>query len=178
MYKHFWNSMETMDVYVINLWFHGLLYFSWMESFFVVFGTTNSQPDCTIGHFISSVFTVETGCYTFNVSSCKNIPHKIFKLCKITLVIWYCPNTGDDSKISIHRASPQIPRCHICDALLRGLSGYNTKSSILFMWQLHVVVETGVHRENHRPVANHWQTLSPNVVSSTPRHGRGSNSQL
>jgi hypothetical protein len=31
-------------------------------------------------------------------------------------------------------------------------------------------------RENHRPVASHWQTLSHNVVSSTPRHERGSNS--
>ena len=27
--------------------------------------------------------------------------------------------------------------------------------------------ETG---ENHRPTASHWQTLSHNVVSSTPRH--------
>ena len=35
--------------------------------------------------------------------------------------------------------------------------------------------ETG---ENHRPVASHGQTLSHNVVSSTPRHERGSNSQL
>jgi hypothetical protein len=40
-----------------------------------------------------------------------------------------------------------------------------------------LVEETGVPRENHRPVANHWQTLSHNVVSSTPRHERGSNSQ-
>jgi len=32
--------------------------------------------------------------------------------------------------------------------------------------------ETGV------PVASHWQTLSHNVVSSTPRHERDSNSQL
>jgi hypothetical protein len=38
--------------------------------------------------------------------------------------------------------------------------------------------ETGVHGENHRPVASHRQTLSHNVVSSTPRHERGSNSQL
>jgi hypothetical protein len=30
--------------------------------------------------------------------------------------------------------------------------------------------------ENHRSVANHLQTLSRNVVSSTPRHPRGSNS--
>ena len=29
--------------------------------------------------------------------------------------------------------------------------------------------ETGVPGENHWPVASHWQTLSHNVVSSTPR---------
>jgi len=33
-----------------------------------------------------------------------------------------------------------------------------------------LVEETGGHGENHRPVASHWQTLSHNVVSSTPRH--------
>jgi hypothetical protein len=32
------------------------------------------------------------------------------------------------------------------------------------------VEETG---ENHRPVTSYWQTLSYNVVSSTPRHERG-----
>jgi hypothetical protein len=32
--------------------------------------------------------------------------------------------------------------------------------------------------EDHLPVASHWQTLSHNVVSSTPRHERDSNSQL
>jgi hypothetical protein len=32
--------------------------------------------------------------------------------------------------------------------------------------------------ENHWPVASHWQTLLHNVVSSTLRHDRGSNSQL
>ena len=31
-----------------------------------------------------------------------------------------------------------------------------------------LVEETGVPGENHRPVASHWQTLSHNVVSSTP----------
>ena len=40
-----------------------------------------------------------------------------------------------------------------------------------------LVKETGVHRENHRPTASHWQTLSHNVVSSTPRYQRDSNSQ-
>jgi hypothetical protein len=37
------------------------------------------------------------------------------------------------------------------------------------------VEETG---ENHRLVASHWQNLSHNVVSSTPHHEWGSNSQL
>jgi hypothetical protein len=31
-----------------------------------------------------------------------------------------------------------------------------------------LVEETGVPRENHRPMASHWQALSHNVVSSTP----------
>jgi len=46
-------------------------------------------------------------------------------------------------------------------------------------WRSVLLVEkTGVPRENHRPVASYWQTLSHNVVSSTPRHERDSNSQL
>jgi hypothetical protein len=37
-------------------------------------------------------------------------------------------------------------------------------------WQSVLLVgETGVPRENYRPIASHWQTLSHNVVSSTPR---------
>ena len=31
-----------------------------------------------------------------------------------------------------------------------------------------LVDETRVPGENHRPAASHWQTLSHNVVSSTP----------
>jgi hypothetical protein len=41
-----------------------------------------------------------------------------------------------------------------------------------------LVEETIVSGENHWPAASHWQTLSHNVVSSTPRHEQGSNSQL
>jgi len=40
-----------------------------------------------------------------------------------------------------------------------------------------LVEETGVSGENHRPSASHSQTLSHNVVSSTPRHERDSKSQ-
>ena len=41
-----------------------------------------------------------------------------------------------------------------------------------------LVEETGVPRENHQPAASHRKKLSHNVVSSTPRHERDTNSQL
>jgi hypothetical protein len=41
-----------------------------------------------------------------------------------------------------------------------------------------LVEETVVSRENHGPVAGHWQTLSHNVVSRTPHNEQDSNSQL
>jgi hypothetical protein len=41
-----------------------------------------------------------------------------------------------------------------------------------------LVGETGVPGEIHRPVASIWQTLSHNVVSSTPRHQQDSDIQL
>jgi hypothetical protein len=50
--------------------------------------------------------------------------------------------------------------------------------SVIPWWSLLLVKETRVLGENHRPVTSHWQTLSHNVVSSTPCHERGSNSQL
>jgi predicted Zn-dependent protease len=46
-------------------------------------------------------------------------------------------------------------------------------------WQSVLLVEeTGVPQENHRHVSSYSQTSSLNVVSSTPRHEGGSNSQL
>ena len=41
--------------------------------------------------------------------------------------------------------------------------------SVLSCWSVLLVEETGVPAENHRPVASHWQTVSHNVLSSTPR---------
>jgi len=45
---------------------------------------------------------------------------------------------------------------------------FNTISVISWRSVL-LVEETGVPEENHRPAASQWQTLSHNVVSSTPR---------
>ena len=46
---------------------------------------------------------------------------------------------------------------------------FNTISVI--SWRsISLVEETGVLGENHRPAVSRWQTLSHNVVSSTPHH--------
>jgi hypothetical protein len=48
---------------------------------------------------------------------------------------------------------------------------FNNISAI--SWQSVLLVEeTGLHRENQRPAAIHWQTLSHNAVSSAPRPER------
>jgi len=52
------------------------------------------------------------------------------------------------------------------------------KISVILWGSVLLVEETAVPGENHQPVTSHWQTLSHNVVSSTPRHERCSNSQL
>ena len=53
---------------------------------------------------------------------------------------------------------------------------FNNIAAILW-WSVLLVAETGVPGENNRPVASHIQTLSHNVVSSTPCQELGSNSQ-
>ena len=41
--------------------------------------------------------------------------------------------------------------------------------SVILWWSVLLVEETRVFGENHQPAASHWQTLSHNVVWSTPR---------
>jgi hypothetical protein len=52
----------------------------------------------------------------------------------------------------------------------------NNISVILWLSDL-LVKETGIPRKNHRIATSHRQTLSHNVVSSTPHHEWDSNSQ-
>ena len=59
----------------------------------------------------------------------------------------------------------------VFNAILNNISAMSWRSILL-------VEETGVHGENHRPVASHRQTLSHNVVLSTASHEWDSNSQL
>jgi hypothetical protein len=50
--------------------------------------------------------------------------------------------------------------------------------SVISWLSVLMVEETGVPGENYRPATSHRQTLSYNVVSSTPRHDQDSNSQI
>jgi hypothetical protein len=49
------------------------------------------------------------------------------------------------------------------------LTPLSTLISVISWRSVKLVEETGVPRENHRPVTSHWQPFSHNVVSSTPR---------
>ena len=56
------------------------------------------------------------------------------------------------------------------------LNGTFNNISVISWRSVLLAEETGVPEEIHRPIASHWQTLSHNdVISSTPRHERGSN---
>jgi hypothetical protein len=56
-------------------------------------------------------------------------------------------------------------------------ASFNSTSVILGQSVL-LVEDTGVPGKNHWPAASHWETLSHNVVSNTPRHEQYSNSQI
>jgi len=59
----------------------------------------------------------------------------------------------------------------VFNVIFNNISAISRRSVLL-------VVETKVPGENHRPIGNHWQTLSHNVISSSPRHEWSSNTQL
>jgi hypothetical protein len=47
------------------------------------------------------------------------------------------------------------------------------KNISVILWMSGLLVEET--EETHRPVVSYWQTLSHNIVSSTPRYDRDSN---
>ena len=56
---------------------------------------------------------------------------------------------------------------------------FNNISVTGISWRSVVMVEeTTATGENHQPVASYWQTMKHNVVSSTHRHERDSNTQF
>jgi hypothetical protein len=59
-------------------------------------------------------------------------------------------------------------REHDTNLVLISKPEYNYGLTSMLLYKIHG--KTGVPEKNHRPDASHWQTLSNNVVSSTPRH--------
>ena len=65
----------------------------------------------------------------------------------------------------------------VLNATFKNISFISLRSVLL-------LEKTEVSRKNHRPAASHWQTLSHNVVSSTPApsdiqtHSLGTNKTL
>jgi len=57
-------------------------------------------------------------------------------------------------------------------------NAYFNNISVISWRSVLLVEETRVPGENHPPVISHWQTLSHNIVWSTPHYERCSNSQL
>jgi hypothetical protein len=85
----------------------------------------------------------------------------------ITEMLEICIQTSYDQNVQL-----------ILKSYLPVVLGTTLNNISVILWQSILLVEqTGVPGENHRSVASHWQTLSHNVVSSTPRYERGSNSQ-
>ena len=88
-------------------------------------------------------------------------------------IIW------NNSKILLHHVnevwlgsfSPMYSGVYMFNSTFNNISVISWRSILL-------AEETEVPRENHRPVGNHWQTLSHNVISSTPRHAWDSNFRL
>jgi hypothetical protein len=67
----------------------------------------------------------------------------------------------------------------VCDRTLMRLCCVTSHSTIFQLYRGVLLVEKiGIPEEIYRPAISYWQTLSHNVVLSTPWHEQDSNSQL
>jgi hypothetical protein len=111
------------------------------------------------------------------------LPEHVAKTMAETLLLWQPGISGIMflcvSTVSITGMSGTMLR-----SFTYGLLGFMVFSATLNLisaisWRsVWLVEEIGVPNENQRPAASHWQTLSHNVVSSTPCHERDSTSHI
>ena len=87
------------------------------------------------------------------------------------------PRFSLTSPLSQERERSQVALFLLCVVYYIVMAFNTTFNNISAMCQFHWW-SMAQYRENHRPVASHWQTLSYNVVLSTPCHEWDSNSQL
>jgi hypothetical protein len=92
------------------------------------------------------------------------------KLMLLFLLVKSLPNVIDTSHNVVGELLFLIPFMIILLKIINFIFFNVTFNNIsAISWQSVLLKETAVPWENHRPVASHWQTLSRNVVSSTPR---------
>ena len=95
-----------------------------------------------------------------------NVIRKGFSNIALTLLI--LPVKLHDQQRMNNSKGPKKPTYKIWFRFMVFNATFNNISVI--SWRSVLLVEkTVVPGENHQPVASHWQTLSHNVVSSTPR---------
>ena len=93
--------------------------------------------------------------------------HLLFRF----LCAYVITTVANDSEGGSRMDNPEtLATLDIQDTWRRKTNKYNISA---ISWQSVLLVEEiGVPGENHRPFASHWQTLSRNVISSTPRLSR------
>jgi hypothetical protein len=110
--------------------------------------------------------------FHFWLAKCKQNPTTLAQMCKFwpslqELCLEILLQKQSDKK----HGSNMFVWCMRCNATFNSIS--------VMSWQFVLLVEEiGVPGENHRPIADNWQTLSHNVVSRTSRHEGGSNLKL
>jgi hypothetical protein len=109
-------------------------------------GTSVSSSNKTDRHDITEIL-FNVALHTKALALTLNSHHRETSLCQ---VLWW-----------LFRVRA---RALVCSATLNNISVISWRSVLL-------LEETEVPGENYRPVASHWQTLSHNVESSTPRIG-------
>ena len=128
----------------------------------------NLPPPCSNkGFFLLSFINLLLGIFTASLNMFK-------ELNAVTFILFFLV------VISMKSAKMYVGGSQIVWGVIKFMVLYATFNNIsAISWRSVLSVEeTGVPEENHRLDPSHWQTLSHNVVLSTPRHEWGSNSQL
>jgi hypothetical protein len=117
---------------------------------------------------------------TNNRDQCLPGEHTRYPLAR-TRFLYLCVFTLADAQLSERWLQYRCISCIIQVGLVVWFMVFNAtfKNISVISWRpVLLEEESRVPGENNRPVTSHWQTLSHNVVSSTPCHEWGSNSQL
>jgi hypothetical protein len=137
----------------------------------VALNTIKHLPTCTLSTFIAMfwvsvlivVVILSVRYYQYCLLLITNILH-LFLGC-ITwwwLLYWRTCPVWETQNIAMKVLSVQVGRCFMV------FNATFNKISVISLRSVLLAEEIGVPIENHQPAASHWQTLSHNVVSSTP----------